>query len=514
MRSLLVLTFVIYVAVLLAAGFMQIKGGGDMHAFCLGNRKEKGILLGLSAQVSDIGIWLFLGLPGAVYAFGAGKAWIAVGLFIGTVINWQVMPYRLMRYAVKSKNVLTIPEFLSERFKEKKCILKYLSSFLMFLFMLVYVSALLKGIGNIFDTLLGVRSELIIGIILLTAVIYTVISGFKGIVAADFCHGIMILLSITVIPICIAVFMRAGEIVKNIMNSRVPGGASVYLNVLYNNGELIQPVDVISQLSFGIAYMGMPHILTRFMAAPNGREINKGRRTAIIWSLISLVTACVVGALCRAYLYPMILSRGESGYMPVFLETIRKMFMEERSWLLIAGILVCSVFAAVISFVNAQLLTLSSTLYHDVIKGGIFCHFRIRNDIFFCRLTIVFTAVFIYIISVLLSFPPVELTVLAWMMMGCSFGPVILMSLYWKRMNRCGAVTGLLSGAASVIIWNYAELINTGEGYMSLYAYTGLSAILPCFFLSLLFIVLGSLATKDVEEEVKKEFEDVRNRIV
>ncbi len=515
MRTLFLSSVFLYAVFLLMAGVMQIKNENSFDTFCTGSDKNKGVLLGISPQIANTGFWTLFFMPGMIYAYGAGKAWIAVGLFIGTVINWQIMPYRLMRYRAKSdQKIFTLPAYFTERFKEKRPVLKTVSSLLMSILMILFSASLLKEMAMLLEKTCDIpQNAVIIGVVILGA-LYTAMGGFSGLMNSDFFHSIWVVLCILLCAIVVGIRMNPGEIVINIMNTRVPGDASVYLNVIYDNGTLINPVELISQLSFGLACAGMPNILTGFMAAPNGREINKGRRVVIIWTLISLVAACVMGALCRAYLYPQILTPEESRSGIFYFAAIEKLFLEEHTRQIMAGFFLIAIPIVLISALNSGLLTVTSTLYHDLIKKSISRRFRLQKEIPVFRLLLILVGAVTTAVAIWMPERPFSFLSLAWSLLGCSFGPVVAFSLYWKRMNRSGAIAGLITGTLSVLAWNYLNIFPLADRYINLHTATGMNPILPCFLLSALMIIFVSLITKDVDEGIKREFEEVRNRIM
>jgi sodium/proline symporter len=493
---------------------MQQRESKAQNEFCQDNRKGRSIRLGMTVQLPDLGIWLAFGLPGMVYACGAGRAWLAIGFFLGTVINWQVMPYRLMRYTAKSKDVVTVPEYLSARFHESNNILKYSSAALMAVLLFLYIIVLLKWSGAVLSRMLGLPVRVVIAVCLLAAVIYTCAGGIRGLFSGDFIHGMLLFFSLLLVPICIFIFMSPGDIVRNIMNSGPNGGASVYLNVLYRDGAMISPVEIISQLSVGIVWMGMPQLLTKFLSAQSGKEINRGRRTAIVFTLIALVSACVLGGLGRAVLYSPAGSSTLTNPELVFFEMVKKLFQEERALFALAGLLFYVMLLTVISTLCSQLYTVAVSLYRDIIKDGFLRKAAPEKSTWGYRGTLVFLALLAYLTAIYTPAWNQEWFYLMWIALGCTFGPVVLVSLYWKRMNLCGAMAGMLGGCGSVFLWQYAKLIPEAGCWYSLAKLTGMNAVLPGFLISVLLIFLVSLATKDVSEEVKKEFEEVKYRII
>lgn len=301
--------FAAYLLLMLGIGVYYMKKNRDADDYFLGGRGLSGWVAALSAQASDMSGWLLMGLPGSVYALGTGQAWIAVGLFIGTVLNWICISSRLRRYTIRANNSVTFPEYLENRFHDTKKILLLISSIVIVIFFLVYTASALAAGGKLFASVFGMdyRVALTIGAAVILA--YTFMGGFMAVCTTDFIQGSLMLVGLLVVPIIAYCLMGPENLMKNLADSQVPGGVNGYLNLFSNGERNYSAVEIISQLGWGLGYCGMPHILTRFMAVKNEKELKKSRVIAIIWVAISLGMAVVIGIVGRAYLFPVILGR-------------------------------------------------------------------------------------------------------------------------------------------------------------------------------------------------------------
>lgn len=513
------LAFAVYMMMMIVIGGIYAKKTKNSEDFFLGGRSLNGWVAALSAQASDMSGWLLMGLPGSVYAFGTGQAWIAVGLFIGTVCNWLFVSARLRRYTIRANNSLTLPAYLENRFHDKKRILLVASSVVIVIFFLVYTASALTAGGKLFSSVFGVNYKLALTIGAIVILIYTFLGGFMAVCTTDFIQGTLMLVGILVVPIIAYCFVGSGNMIGILNDSGVAGGASSFLNIMHDSGKSVSAIYIISQLAWGFGYCGMPHILVRFMAVSDEKELKKSKAIAIIWVAISLSFAVVIGIVGRAYLYPTIL--GETTDISaenVFIEIIQKVFMNDLNLAFIGGLFLCGILAAIMSTADSQLLVTASAVAEDLYKGVIKKDATDKVVLTVSRVTVVIVAVLAYLIALNPDSSVMGLVSNAWAGFGAAFGPVVLLSLYWKRVNLPGAIAGIVSGAATVLVWDYVPLFHTGEMseagkeiVNTLGTQTGLYSLAIGFILSLVLIVIFSLATKAPSEEILQEFEDMKN---
>lgn len=515
------LAFAIYMIMMIVIGAVYAGKTKNSEDYFLGGRKLNGWVAALSAQASDMSGWLLMGLPGSIYAFGTGQAWIAVGLFIGTVCNWLFISSRLRRYTIRANNSLTLPSFLENRFHDKKRILLVSSSLVFVIFFLVYTASALTAGGKLFTSVFGIDYKLALTIGAAVILVYTFLGGFMAVCTTDFIQGTLMLVGILVVPIIAYFFIGAGNLTEVLNTTGVAGGASSFLNIMHDSGSEVSVIYIISQLAWGFGYMGMPHILVRFMAVSSEKELNKSKVIAIVWVAISLGFAVVIGIVGRAYLFPTILGEGDAASISaenVFIEMIKKIFMSDMNLAFIGGLFLCGILAAIMSTADSQLLVTASSVAEDLFKGVIKRDATDKTVLAVSRATVVIVAVLAYLIALNPDSSVMGLVSNAWAGFGAAFGPIVILSLYWKRTNLAGAIAGIVSGAVTVLVWDYIPVFHTGgmdekgkEIVNTLGTQTGLYSLLVGFFISFALIIIVSLVTKAPSEEVIQEFEDMKN---
>lgn len=502
----IIVAFALYLLLMVGVGAMYAKKNNSTEDYFLGGRKLGGWVAALSAQASDMSGWLLMGLPGSIYALGTGQAWIAIGLFIGTVFNWLFISGRLRRYTIRANNALTLPTYFENRFHDKKRILLFISSVTIVIFFLVYTASALAAGGKLFNSVFRVDYKIALTIGAIVILVYTFLGGFMAVCTTDFIQGTLMLVALLVVPVVALGLIGPDSVLSNIENSGVAGGAGAFLSLFSNGGEPYRAVDIISGLAWGLGYCGMPHILVRFMAVKNEKELNKSKGIAIVWVFLSLMLAWIIGIVGRAYLYPEILTGGEEE--KVFINMIIKLFTEDVKIPIIAGIFLCGILAAIMSTADSQLLVSASSVAEDLVKGIIKKDASEKTVFRISRITVLVIAVLAYLIALDPNSSIMGLVSNAWAGLGAAFGPTVLLSLYWKRTNFAGAAAGIASGAVTVLIWDYIPLI----GGQTLGSATGLYSLAVGFAVSIVAIVAVSLMTKAPSDEMIREFEDVSQK--
>lgn len=502
----ILIAFVFYMIVMISIGVWSMKKTTGANDYFLGGRGLSGPVAAMSAQASDMSGWLLMGLPGSVYALGTGQAWIAIGLGLGTIVNWLVIAKPLRAYTIVANNSMTLPEFFGNRYHDEKKVLLGVSSVIIVIFFLVYTASALASGGKLFNTVFGIdyHAALFIGAAVILA--YTFMGGFLAVCATDFVQGLLMLVAILAVPI-IAWGYISGEFTDLLTQSGV--NSVHYLSLTYNGDHPITAVEILSNLAWGLGYCGMPHILVRFMAVKNEKELKKSSVIAIVWVVISLGFAVLVGLIGRAFLYPQILGEtvGSASTESVFIEMIQKIFTELLPLPFIGGLFICGILAAVMSTADSQLLVCSASVSRDIYQNIMNPEASDKKVLQIGRLTTVGVAVLAFFIAWNPNSSIMGLVSDAWAGLGAAFGPLVVMSLFWKRTNLPGAIAGLVSGAVTVIIWDYIPLVS-GQ---TIGATTGLYSLLVGFFVSLIFIVVVSLATKAPDQSILDEFEAYKN---
>ena len=495
-------TFVAYMTMMLLIGVAYMKTGNSSEDYFLGGRSLGGWVVALSAQASDMSGWLLMGLPGSVYALGTGQCWIAVGLFLGTVANWLIISGRLRRYTIVANNSLTLPAYFENRFHDKKRILLGSSSVIIMIFFLVYTASAFASGGKLFSSVFNCSYHLSLTISFLIILGYTFLGGFMAVCTTDFIQGMLMLVALLVVPI-VAYALMGGNMAGALEQTGV--AASDFMNVMKNGDRNFTAVEIISQLAWGLGYCGMPHILVRFMAVKNQKELNKSKGIAIVWVIISLFMAVVIGVVGRAYLFPTVLGADGGSTETVFIEMITKIFTKDLSLPIVAGLFLCGILAAIMSTADSQLLVTASSMSEDIYKGILKKSASEESVMKVSKFTVIGVAVVAYIIAWNPNSSIMGLVSNAWAGLGAAFGPTVLMSLFWKRCNLPGAVAGIISGGLTVIIWDYIPLV-AGQ---TLGAVTGLYSLAISFLISIVLIVVVSLCTKAPDASILAEFDRV-----
>lgn len=503
--SVILLAFVAYLAMMIGVGIWSSKKTNGASDYFLGGRGLSGPVAAMSAQASDMSGWLLMGLPGSIYALGTGQAWIAIGLGLGTIFNWLIIAKPLRKYTIVANNSLTLPEFFANRYNDKKKVLLGISSVIIVVFFLVYTASALASGGKLFNSVFGMdyHMALLIGAIVILA--YTFLGGFLAVCTTDFIQGLLMLVGLMVVPI-IAWFFVKNDMSKLLVQSGV--NSSHYMSLMYNGDHKITLVEILSNLAWGLGYCGMPHVLVRFMAIKNEKELKKSSVIAIVWVVLSLGFAVFIAIVGRAFLYPTVLGVGKAASAEsVFIEMIKKVFIEKLPLAFIGGVFLCGILAAIMSTADSQLLVCSSAVSTDIYKDIIKKDASDKTVLRIGRITTVIIA----IIAVVIAWDPnssiMNLVSDAWAGLGAAFGPLVVMSLFWKRTNLPGAVAGLISGAVTVIIWDYIPFV----GGKTIYEATGLYSLLVGFAISMVFIVVVSLCTKAPDATVLEGFEKYKS---
>ena len=500
--------FVAYLLLMIVIGVVYMKKTSSSEDYFLGGRGLNAWVAALSAQASDMSGWLLMGLPGAIYSLGTGQIWIAVGLFIGTVLNWVCISHRLRKYTIAANNSLTIPAFLENRFQDKKRILLLLSSIVIVIFFLVYTASALAAGGKLFNTVFGIDYHIALAIGAAVILCYTFMGGFMAVCVTDFVQGTLMLIGLLIVPL-VAYLTLSGSLSDLLTQSGAPGGAAAFLNPFENGERPYTFVEIFSQLAWGLGYCGMPHILTRFMAVKSEKELKKSSAIAIVWDILSLTAACFIGIIGRAYLLPTVLGEnGASSSESVFIEMINKLFSTHLGLPFIGGIFLCGILAAIMSTADSQLLVTASAasedLYHQFIKKDA----DSKEILAVARFTVIVVSVLAFVIAWNPNSSIMGLVSNAWAGLGAAFGPTVVMSLFWRRTNLAGAVAGIVSGGLTVIVWDYIPLA-AGQ---TLGSYTGLYSLAVGFAVSLAMIIIFSLATKAPSKEITDVFDKVAGK--
>ena len=506
--------FAVYMLLMIVIGFIYSKGTKNNEDYFLGGRNLGGWTAALSAQASDMSGWLLMGLPGSVYLAGSGEVWIAVGLLLGTILNWYIVSARLRKYTIASGNSLTIPSFFQNRYRDNKGIIKIVSAVIIAIFFTVYTASAFSSGAKLFATLFsdgkgeGGNFETIyfIGLCVAAVVIlvYTFMGGFKAVCTTDFIQGMLMLVAIISVPILTYATLTYNTGFSDSLVANGVTNPGNFLNFFKNeDGSPVSAVSIISNLAWGLGYFGMPHILIRFMAVKSNSEIKKSRKIAIAWVVISLAASCLIGLVARGYLTE---SLNGTTSETVFIRAIQQFFSNNVVLIFIGGIFLCGILAAIMSTADSQLLVTASSVSEDMYNGVIKKDASEKSSLRIGKIAVIVVAVIAFFIAIDPQSSIMGLVSDAWAGFGSAFGPVVLLALFWKRSTLAGAISGMAVGALTVIVWDYIPFVN-GE---TLYSATGLYSLVLGFALALIVNVVVSLLTKKPSKEIIDEFESIK----
>lgn len=485
-----------YLTLVVVVGLLYSKRNKKSEDFFLGGRSLGPWVTAMSAEASDMSSWLLMGLPGLAYISGIGEAaWTAIGLAIGTYLNWLIVSRRLRRYSQIADNAFTLPDFFSNRFHDKKRILMIISAIFILIFFTVYTASGFVAAGRLFESIFGFDYVTMMIVSATVIVLYTALGGFLAESTTDFIQGL--LMSFSLVVVLVGGTIYAGGIGAVIDNAKtMPGFLDLFGVHNAETGLAVSygPLKVVSALAWGLGYFGMPHVLLRFMAIKDSKLLRKSRIIAVVWVLISLTSAVLIGIVGAAML-PGELVGADSERVFILMST--KLLVP-----FVAGIILSGILAATMSTSDSQLLMTSSAIAQNLFKGVIKKDASEKQVLWVSRLVIVAVAVAAAIMAINPSGTIFKIVSHAWAGFGATFGPLMLLSLFWKRTTFKGALAGMLSGGITALLW--PELLYPLGGVFAIYE------LLPAFIISLLLIVVVSLLDKQPSAEIAAEFEQAR----
>ena len=498
---LIITAIVIYLLMMLAVGFRFSKRTSNSEDFYLGGRKMGPLVTAMSAEASDMSSWLLMGLPGVAYLSGvADAAWTAIGLGIGTWLNWYFVSRRLRRYS-QNIGAITVPDFFSKRYHDKRNVLNALAAIVIIIFFIPYTASGFAACGKLFNSLFGVNYTVAMIVAALVIVGYTIMGGFGAVSTTDLIQSIV--MTIALVTVLTYGISSAGGWSAVIDNAQSLSG---YLSLTAShdpttgNALPYGALSVASCLAWGFGYFGMPHILLRFMAIEDEKKLVLSRRIATAWVFIAMTVAIIIGIVGLGMTNAGALGFLEGSSSETIIVKIAGLISQHGVLAaLIAGVILAGILAATMSTADSQMLAAASSVSQNVVQDFFHVNLTEKQSLFIARITIAVIA----ILGVFLARDPNSsvfgIVSFAWAGFGGAFGAVMLCSLFWKRSNKWGALAGMLSGGATVFIWKY--LVRPLGGAWNIYE------LLPAFFVSLLFIIAVSLLTAAPDEAQLKEFE-------
>ncbi|RZQ36917.1 sodium/proline symporter PutP [Vibrio vulnificus] len=484
-------TFIAYLILMVAIGVYAYKKTSSSSDYFLGGRSLGPWPAALSAGASDMSGWLLLGLPGYAYAAGIESFWLAGGLLVGTWANWLVSAKRLRTYSIQT-DALTLPEFLSRRFDDKSKLIQTISAFFILLFFLFYTSSGLVAGGKLFETVFGLDYSTAVIIGTLCVVSYTLFGGFLAVSWTDLVQGLLMAAALMIVPIAV---MEGGfgQLATDMHN------INPELLTLWNDakGEPLSAIAIISLVAWGLGYFGQPHILARFKASRTNRELGTARRIAVGWTALSMAGAILVG------LVGLVWVNGHPGTELADGEKIFMLLVNTVFHPVIAGILLAAILAAVMSTADSQLLVSSSALAEDFYKQVIKPDASSQEIVMVGRIGVVVISIIALILAMTPDSSVLGLVSYAWAGFGAAFGPAVVLSLYWKGMNRNGALAGILIGGLTMVVWKQL----TG-GWFDVYE------IVPGIIFSTIAIVGVSKLTGGADNTVLEQHREFEKKLV
>ena len=505
----IIAAIIVYLCGMIFVGFyFSRKGSSDTSAeFYLGGRKLGPVVTAMSAEASDMSSWLLMGLPGLAYLSGlAEPVWTAIGLAVGTYLNWLIVAKRLRRYSAKL-DAITIPDFFSRRYRDNRHILSCIAAVIVLVFFIPYTASGFKAVGTLFNSLFGVdyHVAMVVGAVIIIG--YTVLGGFLAVSTTDLIQSVV--MSIALVVIVFFGVSQAGGWAAVAENAKALPG---YLNptqgydAATGSAGSFGMLPIVSTLAWGLGYFGMPHILLRFMAIRNEKELKTSRRIASVWVVISMAVAIMIGivgySVSKAGKIAMLTNSAESETVVIQLANLLSthgVFLA-----LVAGVVLAGILACTMSTADSQLLTAASSVSQNLMQE--FFHIKMNNKT--SMLAARGTVIAIALVSVALAWDPdssvFRIVSFAWAGFGAAFGPVMLFALFWKRSNKWGALAGMVSGGVMVFVWKF--------GIAKLGGAWAIYELLPAFIVGCVAIVAVSLVTAPPEKAICDEFDAVAKR--
>lgn len=500
----ILLVMIIYLVGMILIGFMMAKKNENVSDFYLGGRKLGPFVTAMSAEASDMSSYLLMGLPGLAYISGtADVGWTAIGLAVGTYLNWLIVAKPLRRYTEHTKSI-TIPDFFSNRYGDDKKILMLIAAIIIIVFFVPYTGSGFAACGKLFSSLFHVDYHKAMIISAIVIIVYTTLGGFLAASTTDFLQSIIMTVALIVIMFFgISVAGGMGAVIDNA--KQLPGYLSLSQTYDAASGAASSygPITVLSTCAWGLGYFGMPHILLRFMAIEDDEKLTLSRRVASIWVVISMGVAILIGVVGLAMSAKGVIPALEGNNSETIIVEISS-FLSQHGILaaVAAGIVLSGILAATMSTADSQLLAASSSVTQNILHEFFHVEMTPKKMMNVARISLLGIAV----IGVVIAWNPdssvFQIVSFAWAGFGASFGPIVLLALFWRRSNKQGALAGLITGGAMVFIWKY--LVRPIGGAWNIYE------LLPAFILAIVVNVIVSLATPAPDRAVTAVYDEVK----
>ena len=497
----IVATIVVYLAAMVGIGAAYSKKNKNTDDFYLGGRKLGPLVTAMSAEASDMSSYLLMGLPGLAVVYGIAEAsWTAIGLAVGTYVNWLIVAKRIRIYSHRI-NATTIPDFFSKRYHDDKKVLSLLAALIIIVFFVPYTASGFSACGKLFSSLFGVDYKIAMIVSAIIIVVYTTLGGFSAASMTDLIQSIVMTIALFVVVI-FGVNQAGG------FNAVIENAATLpeYFSLTATGDGMggtkpYSVLTIVSTLAWGLGYFGMPHILLRFMAIEDSEKLKTSRRIATVWVVISMVVAIFIGTVGVGMIKAGALNDGFDGER-IIVEISKLLASKGVGFALIAGVILSGILAATMSTADSQLLAASSSASQDIFVSFFKVKLSQKQAMLIARASVIIISVIGVFIALDEDSSIFAVVSFAWAGFGAAFGPLVLFSILWKRTNRAGAIAGMISGGVMVFVWKF--LISRLGGIFNIYE------LLPAFIVSSIFIVVFSYATDKPSKEIEKEFDDVK----
>lgn len=486
-------TLALYFVAMLAIGlYAYRKSTSDLSGYMLGGRSLSPAVAALSAGASDMSGWILMGLPGAMYVSGFSSSWIALGLLIGAFINYLIVAPKLRIFTQIAGDALTVPDYFSKRFNDNSGTLRLIASTVIIIFFTLYTSSGLVAGGKLFESSFNLDYSTGIFITASVVVAYTLFGGFLAVSLTDFVQGCIMFIALVLVPVI--AFSQFDSLTE--MNQIVTSVNPNYFDWFQG----LTGIAIISSMAWGLGYFGQPHIIVRFMALRSVKEMPVMRNIGMSWMLVSLIGALAVGYTGVAYVTKYGVDLNDP-------ETIFITFSHILFHPLITGFLLAAILAAIMSTISSQLLVSSSSLTDDFYKTFVKRSASDKELVLIGRLSVLAVAVIACLLAFDRNSSILSLVSNAWAGFGAAFGPLVIFSLYWRKMTKLAAMLGMLSGALTVLIWIYAPIEINGQSLSSI-----MYEIVPGFIVSSIVIILTSMLKPETDELVLDQFAQVEQQ--
>ena len=501
----ILIVMIVYIAGMITIGVRVSKRNATVGDFYLGGRQLGPFVTAMSAEASDMSSYLLMGLPGLAYLSGmADVGWTIIGLALGTYLNWLLVAKPLRRYSEKTKSI-TIPSFFSDRYHDKDNILLLVAAAIIIIFFVPYTASGFAACGKLFSSLFGADYHVMMIVSAIVIIAYTMMGGFLAASITDLIQSIIMTLALIVMVLfAVKTAGGLGAVIKNAQSLAGYFSMSQTHDPVSGTASPYGPITVLSTMAWGLGYFGMPHILLRFMAIRHEQEIKLSRRIASIWVVIAMAVAMFIGMAG--------LAMSAVGAVPVLEGSASETIIVEISSLLsqkgfifalVAGVVLSGILACTMSTSDSQLLAASSSVSNDILNGFFKAKMDQKKLLFIARISLLVIAVIGIFLAWDSNSSVFMIVSFAWAGFGASFGPVMLLALFWKRSNKWGALAGMISGGAMIFIWKFA--VRPMGGAWNIYE------LLPAFIVAIVLNVIVSLVTPAPEQSIVREFEEVKS---